>query len=205
MDKLIRSFSFELQMQIVPIPELPRNPWSLVWKNVTYSIEVKKKKQKFKKTIISNMSADIQQGEMCAILGGSGAGKSTLLNAISGRLNGGILEGSILLNGQERSADSWQKVCSYVEQDDILYTNLTVYETLLFSAKLRLSSKISLAEKKKRVEQIIQQLGLEACRNTKIGDRDNRGISGGERKRVSIGVELVTNPKVLFLDGKPFP
>lgn len=81
-----------------------------------------------------------------------------------------------------------------------MYTNLTVFETLMYSAKLRLPSSVPLSEKTRIVEEIIQQLGLQNCRNTLIGDRDNRGVSGGERKRVSIGIELVTNPKVLFLD-----
>lgn len=81
-----------------------------------------------------------------------------------------------------------------------MYTNLTVFETLMYSAKLRLPSSVSTAEKTRIVNEIIMQLGLNGCRNTRIGDRDNRGISGGERKRVSIGIELVTNPQVLFLD-----
>jgi ABC-type multidrug transport system ATPase subunit len=75
-----------------------------------------------------------------------------------------------------------------------------VYETLLYSAKLRLPKSISLTMKMQRVEQVLAQLGLESCRNTRIGNRDKRGISGGERKRVSIGIELVTDPEIIFLD-----
>jgi ABC-type multidrug transport system ATPase subunit len=81
-----------------------------------------------------------------------------------------------------------------------MFTNLTVFENLLYSARLRLPSSVSLAEKTKIVERIIQQLGLQNCKDTRIGDAENRGISGGERKRVSIGIELVTDPKVIFLD-----
>jgi ABC-type multidrug transport system ATPase subunit len=84
--------------------------------------------------------------------------------------------------------------------DDRMFTNLTVAETLTFSAELRLSSDIPLSEKKQLVDKLIMQLGLNNCKNTFIGDPEARGISGGERKRVSVGIELITDPKILFLD-----
>ncbi|KAJ3336599.1 hypothetical protein HDU91_001727, partial [Kappamyces sp. JEL0680] len=136
-------------------------------------------------------------------MGGSGAGKSTLLNTLAGRIaNTTNLspDSEILVDGLPRDPNSWNLQCAYVEQDDILFRNLTVFETLLYSARLRLPSKYTLEEKIKRVNAVIAQLGLEACRNNRIGDEIKRGISGGERKRVSIGIELVTNPHILFLD-----
>jgi ABC-type multidrug transport system ATPase subunit len=143
----------------------------------------------------------ITSGECIAIMGGSGAGKSTLLNTLAGRIAANtLLEGEITLNGTPRDEARWKLQCAYVEQDDILFTNLTVYETLLYSARLRLPSSMETQEKIGRVNTVISQLGLEGCRDTRIGNEIERGISGGERKRVSIGIELVTNPKILFLD-----
>lgn len=130
----------------------------------------------------------------------TGAGKSTLLNCLAGRIGPGNLGGKILLNGKEREAGTWTKLCAYVEQDDVMFTNISVYDTLSYSALLRLPASLQRSEKLKRVNDIIMQLGLDNCRNTWIGDSMNRGISGGERKRVSIGIEMVTNPQVFFLD-----
>ena len=171
---------------------------TLTWRNLGFSVPVKKTKKD--KVILSECSGEVQSGQVVAIMGGSGAGKSTLLNILSGRLGKGKLTGEILVNGAKRDPGNWKKQCAFVEQDDLLFRNLSVTETLRYSAMLRLPRSVSLAEKRLRVEQIIMQLGLNSCRDTKIGDAQNKGISGGERKRVSIGVELITEPDILFLD-----
>jgi ABC-type multidrug transport system ATPase subunit len=176
----------------VVVPEEQKKPQRFSWQNVTFSIK--------SKTLIEDMSGCIEQGQVVAIMGGSGAGKSTLLNTLAGRIGEGELKGDILVDGRVRNEATWKLQCAYVEQDDILFENLTVQETLMYSAMLRLPRRFSKAEKSKRVDNIIAQLGLEQCRNTRIGNEVNRGISGGERKRVSIGVELVTDPHILFLD-----
>ena len=92
--------------------------------------------------------------------------------------------------GHERNPANWHIQCAYVEQDDIMFRNLTVFETLRYAAKLRLPRKMSEAEKLERVEAVIASLGLQGCRDTRIGDTQTKGISGGERKRVSIGIEM---------------
>ncbi|KAJ3084541.1 P-loop containing nucleoside triphosphate hydrolase protein [Rhizoclosmatium globosum] len=171
------------------------------WKNVTYIVPYGKKGET--KTLLDNASGYVRQGQVVAIMGGSGAGKSTLLNTLAGRIadqKGSELRGEILLNGEPRNPGSWTNTCSYVEQDDLMFTNLSVEETLTYAAKLRLPSSMPAKEKEEKVNEIIMQLNLNGCRKTWIGDSLSRGISGGERKRVSIGVELVTNPKILFLD-----
>jgi ABC-type multidrug transport system ATPase subunit len=181
----------------VEVPEKRDQVFS--WSSVSLSVAVEKDKPL--KQLLKSVSGHIKSGEIVAIMGGSGAGKSSLLNTLAGRIeNNTTLEGSILIDGYERNPSNWRLKCAYVEQDDILLPNLTVFETLLYSARLRLSRKMPLAEKKERVNAVIRQLGLEGCRDTKIGDSLSRGISGGERKRVSIGVELVTDPEILFLD-----
>ncbi|KAJ2999804.1 ATP-binding cassette sub- G member 2 [Globomyces sp. JEL0801] len=178
------------------IISIANQPTSFVWSNVNYSVPVNKQS----KQLLKDVSGQVKAGEVIAIMGGSGAGKSTLLNTLAGRIGPGELSGNILVDGKPRNPSTWTRQCAYVEQDDILFKNLTVFETLMYSARLRLSRSIPITEKKALVDKVIAQLGLEGCRNTRIGDEMNRGISGGERKRVSIGVELVTDPNILFLD-----
>lgn len=129
-------------------------------------------------------------------MGPSGSGKTSLLNILANRVDKS--GGEITLNGSPMSK-RFKSISAYVQQDDILNGNLTVYEALLFTALLRVSG--TLTEKRKRVNDVLEELGLVHCKNTKIGIPGiSKGISGGERKRVSIGVELLTSPSVLFLD-----
>ncbi|RKO90319.1 P-loop containing nucleoside triphosphate hydrolase protein [Blyttiomyces helicus] len=170
---------------------------SLSWSDVSLSVKISKTESK---TLLHNLSGEVHSGEVVAIMGGSGAGKTTLLNTLAGRIGPSELSGDILVNGSPRSKSTWRKLCAYVEQDDLMYTNFSVFDTLTYSALLRLPSSLTPAEKAERVETIIMQLGLNGCRDTWIGNAEHKGISGGERKRVSIGIELVTDPRILFLD-----
>jgi ABC-type multidrug transport system ATPase subunit len=106
----------------------------------------------------------------------------------------------VLIDGQKVSKAMLRSMVAYVDQDDLMLPTLTVRETIMFSANLRLPESISLFEKKARVEEVLHMLGLAHVGNTIIGGNGVRSISGGERRRVSIGVELVTSPSVLFLD-----
>ncbi|KAI9344176.1 P-loop containing nucleoside triphosphate hydrolase protein [Zopfochytrium polystomum] len=139
---------------------------------------------------------------MIAIMGSSGAGKTTLLNCLSGRLTTGILSGSITHNGQPRDAHTWKKVMAYVEQDDALFSELTVRETIDFAAQLRLPAALTREEKSKHGDGLVKVLRLAGAANTKIGGGQSnaRGVSGGERKRTAIAQELVGGPEILFLD-----
>ncbi|KAJ3269080.1 hypothetical protein HDV01_001888 [Terramyces sp. JEL0728] len=186
----------DVKVDIEDIPAVPNAPKKFSWRNVNLAVTVNKNK----KQLLTNVSGEVNAGEMIAIMGGSGAGKSTLLNTLAGRIGPGELSGDILLDGKRRSPRNWTLQCAYVEQDDILFKQLTVFETLRYSALLRLPQTMTIAEKEARVNSVISQLGLTGCKNTPIGDELVRGISGGERKRVSIGIELVTNPHILFLD-----
>ncbi|CEO97557.1 hypothetical protein PBRA_000902 [Plasmodiophora brassicae] len=123
-----------------------------------------------------------------------------MLNVLAGRIASGDVSGKVLANGKPRDPQRWRRIASFVEQDDVLFQNLTVRETLLYAAQLRLPSTMAQSEKEARVDAIIEGLGLSACAKTYIGSADKRGISGGERKRVCIGCELVTDPDLLFLD-----
>jgi ABC-type multidrug transport system ATPase subunit len=130
-----------------------------------------------------------------AILGPSGAGKTTLLNILAGRIEGGTLSGRITLDGTRRTKRSWKRQTGYVEQEDIMYKTLTVRENIQYAAALRLPAKgWSKDTKNARTEAVLQRLGLLKCADTQIGDDMTRGISGGERKRVSIG----KNAKLIY-------
>eukprot|EP00897_Mesotaenium_endlicherianum_P005310 jgi/Mesen1/4807/ME000243S03983 len=142
---------------------------------------------KTKRQILKDVTGAAHTGELMAIIGPSGAGKSTLLDTLAGRIHQNSLEGTVLLNN---SSDIKQikRISAYVHQDDQLFAMLTVWETLMFSAGVRLPASVTPAEKRTRVEELIEQLGLERVAHTFIGNENIRGVSGGERRRVSIGV-----------------
>ncbi|KAJ3103626.1 hypothetical protein HDU97_009965 [Phlyctochytrium planicorne] len=171
---------------------------TLSWTNVGFSVPVKKKEPE--KVILKSMTGAAEPGQIVAILGGSGAGKSTFLNVLAGRIGKGTLTGAITVNGKPRQKATWRKVSAYVEQLEVMFKNLTVTETLQYGAQFRLPSTYTKEQKAEKVDRIIQELGLVKCKDTKIGDSELRGISGGEKKRVSIGLELLSQPSILFLD-----
>ncbi|KAJ1948485.1 hypothetical protein EC988_005156 [Linderina pennispora] len=175
----------------------PRLP-ILSWDNLNYDV---KTKDGGTRRVLHDISGAIYPGELVAIMGASGAGKTTLLNILSGRVQGGRLYGDIKFNGNKRDAHSFKRLLAFVEQDDLMHASLTVEETLLASARLRLSdTKYTDEDKKTRVAEILRQLRLTHVKDTPIGGHFERGVSGGERKRASIGVELVTDPAILMLD-----
>ncbi|XP_066487923.1 broad substrate specificity ATP-binding cassette transporter ABCG2-like isoform X2 [Tiliqua scincoides] len=134
-----------------------------------------------------------------AILGPTGGGKSSLLDILAARKDPHGLSGDVLINGAPQPAN-FKCISGYVVQDDVVMGTLTVKENFQFSAALRLSSTVSEQEKEERVNQILKELGLTKVADSKVGTQFIRGISGGERKRTNIGMELITDPAVLFLD-----
>lgn len=152
------------------------------------------------KTLLDNISGEAREGEIMAVLGASGSGKSTLIDALANRIVKESLHGSVTLNGESLDSNLLKVISAYVMQDDLLYPMLTVEETLMFAAEFRLPRSLPTKEKRKRVQALIDQLGLRNAANTIIGDEGHRGVSGGERRRVSIGVDIIHDPIVLFLD-----
>lgn len=152
------------------------------------------------RTILNGITGMVSPGEILAILGPSGSGKSTMLNVLAGRLHQGHgLTGTILTNNKKPTKHI-SKRTGFVTQDDILYPHLTVRETLVFCSLLRLPRTLSTKEKTSIAEAVMAELGLTKCENTIIGNSFIRGISGGERKRVSIAHEMLINPSLLILD-----
>ncbi|XP_066242645.1 broad substrate specificity ATP-binding cassette transporter ABCG2-like [Saccopteryx leptura] len=134
-----------------------------------------------------------------AILGPTGGGKSSLLDILAARKDPQGLSGDVLINGAPRPAN-FKCNSGYVVQDDVVMGTLTVRENLQFSAAVRLPTTMTNHEKNERINMVIQELGLTEVADSKVGTHFTRGVSGGERKRTSIGMELITDPSILFLD-----
>ncbi|KAJ6868384.1 ABC transporter G family member 16 [Populus alba x Populus x berolinensis] len=158
----------------------------LEFKNLSYSVMKKQKKDGVWITKEAYLLNDIsgQGGEIMAI--------------IAGRIAKGSLEGSVRIDGKPISTSHMKMISSYVMQDDQLFPALTVFETFMFAAEVRLRPSISRAEKKKRVYELLDQ--LEYTAHTYIGDEGRGGVPGGERRRVSIGIDIIDEPSLLFLD-----
>ncbi|KAL4474973.1 hypothetical protein ABPG74_001669 [Tetrahymena malaccensis] len=174
-----------------------QNQLDFTFQNLKYSIKSRNGTQE----IIKGVDGIFPNSQVSAIMGSSGAGKTTLLNIITKRitkLSSNELEGQVLVNGQAYTSESFSRFANYVMQDDILTESMTVRECLTFAANMKVKG-----GKDKRndlVNDIIKQLKLEKCQNTQIGGQFIKGISGGERKRTSIGFELVCDPQSIFLD-----
>ena len=151
------------------------------------------------KEIINEVSATMPSGSLTAILGSSGSGKTTMLNTLAHRIGGGRLKitGDILYN-ESPTISSVRS--AYVMQQDVLLPTLTVRETLLYAAELRLPPPTFSEERHRVVEDVILELGLKECANTRIGNSVHKGCSGGEKRRTSLGVQMLANPSILFLD-----
>ncbi|XP_010279500.1 PREDICTED: ABC transporter G family member 15-like [Nelumbo nucifera] len=149
--------------------------------------------------LLKGLSGYAEPGRIMAIMGPSGSGKSTLLDSLAGRLSiNAVMTGNVLLNGKRRRLD--YGVVAYVTQEDILLGTLTVRETITYSAHLRLHDALSKEEVNQVVNSTIMKMGLEDCADKMIGNWHLRGISGGEKKRLSIALEILTGPRLLFLD-----
>lgn len=179
-------------------------PGGIEFQDLTYTVTKRTKKDgkwiSKDLDLLHEVSGIAPKGMVTAVMGPSGAGKSTFLDALAGRIAIGSLGGIVKLDGQRVSPSLIKRASAYVMQDDQLFPMLTVWETLMFAAEVRLGNKVSRDEKHKRVIKLIDQLGLNSAQNTFIGDEGHRGVSGGERRRVSIGVDIIHGPSLLFLD-----
>ncbi|GJS95120.1 ABC transporter G family member 22 [Tanacetum coccineum] len=166
---------------------------------VTYKVITKGVASTQEKHILHGINGMVNPGEVLALMGPSGCGKTTLLSLLGGRVTDANQGGSITYNDQLYSKFLKSRI-GFVTQDDILFPHLTVKETITYAALLRLPKTLTKQEKEKQAADIICELDLERCQDTMIGNSFVRGVSGGERKRVSIGNEIIINPSLLFLD-----
>ncbi|XP_037810608.1 ABC transporter G family member 14 isoform X2 [Lucilia sericata] len=173
----------------IPFSTEPQRNLQLSFQNVTVLHNERK--------ILNDVSGIVSPGEVLAIMGPSGSGKTTLLDCLSGQRR--IDCGSIHLN-REMLSKKWRRKICYVLQEEIFFSGLTLKETVMYTALLRLPEEIPVTEKAKLVDDILQSLELTFCQDTKFGDYMNRGLSGGEKKRANIACELLTNPLLMLLD-----
>jgi len=167
----------------------------ITFTGLTYSVQIKKET----KVILNGLDGCFMPGRMCALFGPSGCGKSSLLDVLSGRKNSGTIGGTVRFDGAPVKQSDLKFICGYVEQFDNLVEDLTVEQMLMYTAELKLPE-LPKDEKEARVEEVIQLLQLQSCRSTIIGGELVKGISGGQKKRVNIGLALITRPPILFLD-----
>lgn len=150
--------------------------------------------------ILANVAGIHEPGRLLSIMGPSGAGKTTLLNIIGGNLRPSC--GQVRLNGEAATPEQISEISGFVHQDDCLLATMTVRETVLFAARMRLPASMSSSKCVSRTNNAIRLLGLARCQHTIIGSAvdGTRGVSGGEKKRCAIAAELITNPSIIFLD-----
>ncbi|XP_065050896.1 ABC transporter G family member 22-like isoform X2 [Musa acuminata AAA Group] len=177
----------------------PTVPIYIKFTEVRYKVILKGVTTTTEKDILNGITGSASPGELLALMGPSGSGKTTLLSLLGGRIRGNLVEGTITYN-DEPYTKSLKRRIGFVTQDDVLFAHLTVRETLTYAALLRLPNKMSRQQKEERAMDVIYELGLERCQDTMIGGSFVRGVSGGERKRVSIGNEIIINPSLLLLD-----
>ena len=198
-DKKPSQFSKSFQMA-----GLPFTPVSLAWRNIDYFVTIVsgkgKAKTKVEKQLLKGINGFSQPGTLTALMGSSGAGKTTLMDVIAGRKTTGRITGDILVNGRPKETISFNRLTGYVEQNDIHMGLHTVREALDFSAHIRLPASIGKAQRDAWVTEVIALVGLGSISDRVIGDAATPGLAPGQMKLVTIAVELVANPSVLFLD-----
>mmetsp|Transcript_6714 Transcript_6714/g.7707 ORF Transcript_6714/g.7707 Transcript_6714/m.7707 type:complete len:633 (+) Transcript_6714:74-1972(+) len=173
-----------------------KNKIILSVENLTFEVGKKSKK----KDILHSVEAKYASGELTAVMGPSGAGKTTFLNVLSNtKRRKNVKSGTITLNG-EPLPKGYNSLCSYIPQNDVLYPALSPRQAFIYAARLRLPSKMEEEQKTKIVEKLIKDLHLGKCADTPVGNESIRGISGGEKKRTSIGLELIVNPAIILVD-----
>ncbi|KAM7264653.1 hypothetical protein ACFE04_002336 [Oxalis oulophora] len=166
----------------------------IAFKDLTLTLKGKKRH------LMRCVTGKIMPGRVSAVMGPSGAGKTTFLSALAGKATGCTRSGQVLVNGKNESILSYKKIIGFVPQDDIVHGNLTVEENLRFSARCRLSADMPKPDKVLVIERTIESLGLQLIRDSLVGTVEKRGISGGQRKRVNVGLEMVMEPSLLILD-----
>ncbi|GAV74273.1 ABC_tran domain-containing protein/ABC2_membrane domain-containing protein [Cephalotus follicularis] len=174
-------------------------PVTIRWRNITCSLSDKSLKSV--RFLLKNVCGEAKPGRLLAIMGPSGSGKTTLLNVLAGQLMASRrlrLSGLLEVNGRPSSNKAYRY--AYVRQDDLFFSQLTVRETLSIAAELQLPGISSVEERDKYVNNLLFKLGLVNCADTNVGDAKVRGISGGEKKRLSLACELMASPSVIFAD-----
>ncbi|KDP36994.1 hypothetical protein JCGZ_06050 [Jatropha curcas] len=184
---------------------LPFEPHSLTFDNVVYSVDMPQEMKsqgvlEDKLVLLKGVSGAFRPGVLTALMGVSGAGKTTLMDVLAGRKTGGYIEGDITISGYPKKQETFARISGYCEQNDIHSPNVTVYESLVFSAWLRLPPDVDADTRKMFVEEVMELVELNPLRNSLVGLPGLTGLTTEQRKRLTIAVELVANPSIIFMD-----
>ncbi|KAL6909620.1 hypothetical protein ACP4OV_001901 [Aristida adscensionis] len=184
---------------------LPFQPLSLCFNHINYYVDMpaEMKEQGFTESrlqLLSDISGAFRPGVLTALVGVSGAGKTTLMDVLAGRKTSGAIEGDITLSGYPKKQETFARISGYCEQTDIHSPNVTVYESIVYSAWLRLPSDVDDITKKMFVEEVMALVELDVLRNALVGLPGVDGLSTEQRKRLTIAVELIANPSIIFMD-----
>lgn len=184
---------------------LPFQPLTMTFHNVNYFVDTPKEMRQQgipekKLQLLSNVSGVFSPGVLTALVGSSGAGKTTLMDVLAGRKTGGYIEGEIKISGFPKEQRTFARISGYVEQNDIHSPQVTVEESLHFSSSLRLPKEISKEKQREFVEEVMNLVELDTLRHALVGMPGSTGLSTEQRKRLTIAVELVANPSIIFMD-----
>ncbi|KAK0603587.1 hypothetical protein LWI29_006502 [Acer saccharum] len=184
---------------------LPFQPLAMTFHNVNYFVDMPKAMSskgvpEKKLQLLSNVSGVFSPGVLTALVGSSGAGKTTLMDVLAGRKTGGYIEGDIKISGHPKEQSTFARIAGYVEQNDIHSPQVTVEESLWFSSSLRLPKEVSKDQRKEFVEEVMSLVELDVLRHALVGLPGSSGLSTEQRKRLTIAVELVANPSIIFMD-----
>ncbi|KAF6172206.1 hypothetical protein GIB67_024828 [Kingdonia uniflora] len=184
---------------------LPFEPLTVAFSGVQYFVETPKKmkEQGFAETklhLLRDITGAFRPGILTALMGVSGAGKTTLMDVLSGRKTGGIIEGEIRIGGYPKNQDTYARISGYCEQTDIQSPQITVEESVIYSAWLRLPPQIDANTKSAFVKEVLELIELDEIKDDLVGIPGVSGISTEQRKRLTIAVELVSNPSIIFMD-----
>ncbi|XP_077210380.1 pleiotropic drug resistance protein 1-like [Tasmannia lanceolata] len=184
---------------------LPFAPLSITFDNVRYSVDMPQamKAQGFPEDrleLLKGVSGAFRPGVLTALMGVSGAGKTTLMDVLAGRKTGGYIEGDVTISGYPKNQETFARISGYCEQNDIHSPNVTVYESLVYSAWLRLPQEVNSTTRKMFIEEVMDLVELSPLREALVGLPGVSGLSTEQRKRLTIAVELVANPSIIFMD-----
>ncbi|KAL7112056.1 hypothetical protein ACP275_05G129500 [Erythranthe tilingii] len=184
---------------------LPFEPHSLTFDDITYSVDMPAEMKaqgaaEDKLELLKGVSGAFRPGVLTALMGVSGAGKTTLMDVLAGRKTGGYIEGNITISGYPKNQSTFARISGYCEQNDIHSPNVTVYESLVYSAWLRLPSDVDAETRKTFIEEVMELVELTPLRGSLVGLPGVTGLSTEQRKRLTIAVELVANPSIIFMD-----
>ncbi|XP_047086516.1 ABC transporter G family member 45 isoform X1 [Lolium rigidum] len=184
---------------------LPFQPLSLVFDHINYFVDMPKEMMKYgvtekKLQLLQDVSGVFRPGVLTALMGITGAGKTTLLDVLAGRKTGGYIEGTIRIAGYPKKQETFSRISGYCEQSDIHSPNLTVLESLQFSAWLRLPSNVKSRQRDMFIDEVMDLVELTGLKNSMVGLAGATGLSADQRKRLTIAVELVASPSIIFMD-----